>query len=651
MERPIVLCGLGRVGWRVLDTMRAAGVPVVVLDIHVSPNDPRLQGVKAIRGDCRQLQSLQEAGVPDARCVLIVTGDDLINISTALLVRRINSSARIVVRMFNQNLLDRLGSAVKNTVALSVSALTAPILAFAAVTGDVIGAFRLDDGSRQISEFVIGEGSELAGTRLQALSREHKLMPLAYTPLSGTPKLLEALPVEATLSVGDKLVVCGLPTDIRRLLARERGDLFPGVRWAGRVRRWLRTGRRTLDEVDLSVKIATPVLFFTLLASTLVFRFGLDTTWGDGLYQTVSIVATGAELHGESRPEWVKVFLSFLKLAGAALIAAFTAIFTQYLIRARLGGALEVGRVPDGGHIVVCGLGNLGYRLVNELNALGERVVVIDKAENNPFIPTIRRTGVPTFIGDATVAEMLKQVRADTAKAVIAATDSELANLEIGLLVQEMNPTQRLVLRLHDPDFAAAMREAADIRYAMAVPALAAPAFAAAIFGDRVQTLFTAAGHTLAVIDIVVDPDDVFLVEKSLRALAADYRLFPIAVSGKDSSEIRGHRLAYGDRITVVAELNDLERLNRREPIPATDSVVVESYPLVAKDFLITLVRTMRHCSKEEAESVLDGSFTLATGLTPGEAQELLERLRRERVTASVTSAGPTTRALRVYED
>src|SRR6185295_4318372 len=171
------------------------------------------------------------------------------------------------------------------------------------------------------------------------------------------------------------------------------------------------------------------------LASTLIFRYGFNSDWADGLYNTVNVVATGAELHGEDKPQWAKVFLSVLKLAGAALIAAFTAILTQYLIRAKLGGALETRWVPDGGHVVVCGLGNVGFRLVTELTAMGERVVAIDRSGDGPFIATVRRNGVPAFVGDATVPDVLTQTNAGKAKAVLAATSSELANLEIALLV------------------------------------------------------------------------------------------------------------------------------------------------------------------------------------------------------------------------
>jgi Trk K+ transport system NAD-binding subunit len=623
----------------VFDSIRAAGLPVVVIDTHISPTDPRLCGAKCVHGDCRRPEILEEAGVKDAGGVMIVTSDDFVNVSTALLVRRINPTARIVVRMFNQNLLTRFGSAVKNTVALSVSALTAPMLALTAVTGDALGAFKLDDGPRQVSELLVAADSKLAGKRVADVARDHKLVPLALTTATGSSRFLREVQGDTLLSPGDRLVVCGAPNDLLRLLERERGDLLPGVRWAGAIRRWVRTFRRTLWEVDLSVKIATPILFFTIFFSVLVFRYGLDSDWASGLYRTVSVVATGADLHGENGPEWAKIFLSVLKLLGAALIAAFTAILTQYLIRAKLGGALEIRWVPDGGHVVVCGLGNVGYRLVTELTAMGERVVAIDRQGDGPFVATIRRNGVPTFVGDATVVDMLRQVRAAEAKAVIAATSSELANLEIALLVREMNPTARVVVRLSDPEFAAAVRDSADIRFALSIPTLAAPAFAAALFGDRIHTLVTAAGRTLVIVEIVVDPDEAYLIGKLLRVLLVDYQLVPVAFGGHDLADIASHRLQVGDRFTVVAELSNLERLIRRETSPTTSSVVVDAYPTMAKEALTTLVQTLHHCSREEAEAKLNGnSFTLATGITRGEAQELVDRVVREKVSARIVA-------------
>jgi Trk K+ transport system NAD-binding subunit len=641
VEHPVVLCGLGRVGWRVFDFLRSTGVPVVAVDQHVTSDDLRLSGMKLVKGDCRQATVLEQAGVADARGVIIATSDDLVNVSTALLVRRLNPDCRVVVRMFNQNLIPRFGSAVRNTTALSVSALTAPLLALTALTGDSLGAFKLDGGSHQIAEITAAEGSDLVGQTVTDLAGRQQLLVLAHIPADGEPRLLHDVAGDAPLSPGDRVVVCGRPDELGPLLESGRGDLLPGVLWAGWLRRQLRTVRRTVGAIDLPVKLGTSALFLTLFVSTLVFRYGIGTGWADGLYQTVTVVATGAELHGENQPGWAKVFLSVLKIAGAALLAGFTAIMTNYLLKARLGGALEARKIPDGGHLVVCGLGNVGFRCVEELVRMGKPVVAVDRVNDNPFAATVRRMGVPVIVGDATVSEVLRQARADTARAVIAATSSELANLEIALLVRQENPSQRVVVRLTDPDFAQAVREAASIRFAMSVPALAAPAFVAALYGDRVQTLVSVGGRTLAVVELIVQPNDPCLHETSLIAAMVDYRLLPVAVSGQVPFTAqgipRGYRLKDGDRLTAVIGLADLDRLLRRERAAAEWDVVIDAHPALISGSLVPVVRTARGCSQEEAEELLkQPGFTLATGLTRGAAEELLALVSRERAKARV---------------
>src|SRR5438477_5806917 len=96
MKQPVILCGLGRVGWRVLEYLRAAGFPVVAIDTRCSPNDPRLDKVRLVRGDCRSQEVLAEAGLAEARGVLILTSDDLVNISAALMVRNLHPEVRVV---------------------------------------------------------------------------------------------------------------------------------------------------------------------------------------------------------------------------------------------------------------------------------------------------------------------------------------------------------------------------------------------------------------------------------------------------------------------------------------------------------------------------------------------------------------------------
>ena len=114
--------------------------------------------------------------------MVVLLSDELSSTTTALLVRRLNPTTRIVVRMFNPNLIARLGSAVSNIVALSTSALAAPLLALIARTGAALGTFRLDDGKlHQIAELTVRDNSPLCGTRLGNLVERQQLVVLAHT--------------------------------------------------------------------------------------------------------------------------------------------------------------------------------------------------------------------------------------------------------------------------------------------------------------------------------------------------------------------------------------------------------------------------------------------------------------------------------------
>ena len=640
-QRPVMICGLGRIGWRVLETVRASGTPIIAIDDRTEPDDPALAGITYFKGDCRKTALLKQAGIDGVRGCIIVTSDDLVNVATALLVRRMNSECRIVVRMFNQNLIPRLGAAVSNTTALSVSALTAPLIAMTAVTGSALGAVRLDDVSEQITEIRIRSNSPLIGQRLSELNSRHHVIVVGHQPRWQGMALLQNVNSDNAMSVGDRIVVCGLPDDVEPLLVADRSSLIPGVRWAGWFRRVGRTFRRTFADIDLSLKIGSLTLFLTLFLSTLLFRYGIGTTWINGIYETVTIIATGEGMHGEEQPGWVKIFLSVMKIAGALLIAGFTAIFTEYLINAKLGGALEARKIPDGGHVVVCGLGNIGFRCVEELLRMGKQVVAIELNNDSPFASTVRRMNVPVIIGDVTVAEVLRQARADSARGVIAATSNELVNLEVGLLVREMNPEQRVVLRLIDDEFARAVRESANIKHAMGVPALAAPAFAAALYGDKVQTLISIAGKTLVIVDLIVQPNDPCLCDTSLSAAMIDYHFLPIAVSEQEPFPKQGipktYRIKEGDRLTVMIEPTHLEQLLRRESAPQEWSIRIESCPSMMIEAVAPIVRMAKSCSQEEAVEMLKNlPMMLAEGLTRGEAEELLARVKRERTEATI---------------
>jgi Trk K+ transport system NAD-binding subunit len=628
-------------GSRVLDYLRAADLPVVVVDTACRADDPRLQGARLVCGDCRRRDILETAGVADCGGVLVLTSDDLLNISTALMVRALNNDVRVVVRMYNQNLLGRLGKAVHNVYALSTSLLTAPILAMTALTGQALGAFRLEGHAhdrRQVVELTVRAGSELRGRSLAGTVAYKDALILSHLPAQGAPRFLLDVDPESKLEAGDRLVVCGEPKTVASLMIAAGEEEAPHLRWAGWLRRWGRTAWRTVAAIDRPVLICTLVLLAVVAGSTALLHFGGTRLSAAGaLLRTVGVMATGGDLHNEDlESDWMRVYVSFLRIVGAALWAAFTAIVTNYLLRARLGGALEVRRIPDGGHIVVCGLSPVGFRVVEELVQVGQRPVVIEMESGNRFVTTARRLGAAVIVGDMTVAEVLRQAHAGTARAVVAATAHDLVNLETALLVRELNASQRVVLLLSDPQMAQMLREEANVRLAVSQPSLAAPAFVAALYGDRVQSVFLVRERLFAVIDLVVQETDPLLTGESVRAVAVDFRLLPVAVlpaTGPPPNPLLAARLLPGDRLAAIIALPDLDNLLRRRPPPRDCAVEVTEFPLPARAWLAGLVRTTRGVGREEAEKMLNPlPLRLADGLTRGQAEDLLAQLARERV-------------------
>ncbi|MFM7152425.1 MAG: potassium channel family protein, partial [Gemmataceae bacterium] len=533
-----------------------------------------LRGARLVSGDCRRREILEEAGVAEADCILILTNDDLLNIKTALTVRGLNPEVRIVLRMFNQNLLSRLGKAVHNVFALSTSLQAAPIVAMTALTGQSLGTYRLDDSDGklyQLVELTIGQGSPLVGQSIANLNQAKDITVVTHQPAGGSERLLLDLSPDTVMQAGDRVILHGLVSEMGSHLSSE-DDEEQELRWANAVRRLGRVMLRTLRDMDLAVLICTVILLVVMAVSTLVLWWGVRRyDMPTALLRTVSIMATAAGLHEEEYRDStsIRVFVSGLRIIGAVLMAAFTAIVTNFLLRARLSGALEVRRIPESGHTIVCGLSTVGFRVVEELVRQKEPVVVIDCDASSRFVPTARRLGAAVIIGDAAVLEVLRQGHAHSARAVVPATNNDMTNLEVALLVRDLQPDVRVVPLLNDPQFAEMLREAAGVELAVSVPTIAAPAFLAGLFGDRVESVFFLRQRLYGVIDLVVGPEDP-LAGRPIRDLAIEYQFLPVGLLRQGTPAPRPiveGRFQVGDRLIGIIALKDLEHLLRRQQV------------------------------------------------------------------------------------
>ncbi|MFO0838821.1 MAG: NAD(P)-binding protein [Phycisphaerae bacterium] len=130
------------------------------------------------------------------------------------------------------------------------------------------------------------------------------------------------------------------------------------------------------------------------------------------------------------------------------------------------------------GHIILVGLGRLGFRIYSMLRKLGESVVVIERTADSQFIDAVRRDGSPIILGDARNEDLLVEANIAAASALIIATNDDLANLEIALDARRLSPHMRIVLRMFDQNLADKVRDGFNIRLAMSQSAISAPTFA-----------------------------------------------------------------------------------------------------------------------------------------------------------------------------
>ena len=206
------------------------------------------------------------------------------------------------------------------------------------------------------------------------------------------------------------------------------------------------------------------------------------------------------------------------------------------------------------GHVIVCGLHDVGLRVVEQLHAAGEAVVVVDDDPNPGLLRIISGWDVRYLAGSAQRTATLRAAGIDGALALVCVEPDDLRNLEIALLARRLRPELRVVVELTNLAVGRAVERVTGAGSVLAVASLAAPAFVEACLARRTHH-FELAGQKFRVVELKADSHG------TLRAIFGD--LAPIAVIPSAGGELQvcpGRDLVVepGDRVIVVASLDDL---------------------------------------------------------------------------------------------
>lgn len=207
----VILVGLGRLGWRTHNALRGLGIPMVVIDLDDKGEfleDVRRNGTPVLIGDARREAFLEDAGIRRARAIILATNDDLANLEVALDARNKRPEIRVVLRMFDQNMADKVHHGFNIRAALSTAALAAPTFAAAAIIRDVVATTVLDDQLVLMVNYQVGDGDPWSGKTVGELTEKLRLGVVRLAPQKGPTVLFP--PPGARIGVGDKLVVQGV---------------------------------------------------------------------------------------------------------------------------------------------------------------------------------------------------------------------------------------------------------------------------------------------------------------------------------------------------------------------------------------------------------------------------------------------------------
>jgi voltage-gated potassium channel len=210
-------------------------------------------------------------------------------------------------------------------------------------------------------------------------------------------------------------------------------------------------------------------------------------------------------------------------------------------------------------HVVVAGLGRVGYRIVRELLSLREPVVVIERNRESPFVDELADSDVPILYGEVRLKKTLENANVPAARAIILATDDDLANLDGALTAREMNPEIRVVMRLFDDTLAGKVATTFKMP-AISTSQVSAPAFVAAATGRAVLHSFQIDGQTMHVADFSVDR----LAARTVSALQKEFDVSVILHKSAQGSGLTPNpesAVQAGDTIVVVAPVDRIRKL------------------------------------------------------------------------------------------
>jgi Trk K+ transport system NAD-binding subunit len=281
---------------------------------------------------------------------------------------------------------------------------------------------------------------------------------------------------------------------------------------AGRRTFWRKVRASWRDSLILFDEFRFPLVVFILLitgAGISYFYLSQNTTapltsLAEGIYMMLSLTFFQSA-YTFPRVWYLQIYYFLMPVAGIGTLALGLADFANLFFNRRARGKDWQMAVAStfSNHIVLIGLGHLGFRVVTHLRKLNEEVVVLELNPKPDLHHAVLQLDVPLIEDDASRETALRSAGVDRARTIMLCTQNDSLNLEIALKARSINPKIDVVVRIFDDDFAASLQKQFGFR-ALSATGMAAPIFAASAANVDMTPPVSIAGkpHVLARLEV-----------------------------------------------------------------------------------------------------------------------------------------------------
>ena len=554
MQPKIIVCGLGRTGSKIYSLLKQQGAEVVAISEHPVSKTASKQ---IIVGDPREKVTLIQAGIRQAKTLVLVYSDDALNLAILTQAKVLNPNIRIINRLLNHALGNRLDLTLPDHFTMSVAALASPLFTFAALGDKAIGQLQLFNRTWPIHEEVIDRHHPWLEKEIGQLWDDPNRMLIYYLPVKGEIDLVSAVTYGSRLKLGDRLIIGTKP----KVLVKRRS--------------WQKKLYQAILNVPYYQRYARPVALVSLALLTVIFiatviyvSISTQTSFADALYFSVGMItgAGGKEEVAENAASYIKIFTAIMMIVGAGVIGICYALINDFVLGSRFRQTLDAARIPRKNHYVVCGLGGLGIQIARQLYHQGHEVVVIESDPKNRFLRAARVLRIPVILEDASISSTLKAVNVKDAASIIAVTSADTTNLEIALTAKAIAPYIKTVVRSGDPQFAQSMQEVFEFDCVLSPAELATHSFAAAALGGRILGNGMTQDLLWVALATMITPNHP-LCDRIVRNAASETDFVPLYLERKNITLHSWHlletRLQPHDVLYLTMPASGLERLWR----------------------------------------------------------------------------------------